>query len=108
MIIDLLCVMFINFFMIGCGRMGPLRTTSSSKSRNNLDIKKVNQLHLGMSKQTVMNLIGSPNIIDPFYPSQWDYINYSTIDGASTNKIKYHLRLIFSGNLLSEIDKSGL
>ena len=71
-----------------------------------LDIKEVNQLQLGMSKQSVMNLIGSPSIIDPFHQYQWDYINHSTIDGEIG--IRYRLRLIFSGNLLSEIDKSGL
>ena len=71
-----------------------------------LDIKEVNQLQLGMSKQSVMNLIGSPSIIDPFQQYQWDYINHSTIDGEI--EIRYRLRLIFSGNLLSEIDKSGL
>ena len=71
-----------------------------------LDIKEVNQLQLGMSKQSVMNLIGSPSIIDPFHQYQWDYINHSTIDGEI--EIRYRLRLIFSGNVLSEIDKSGL
>jgi outer membrane protein assembly factor BamE len=71
-----------------------------------LDIKEVNQLQLGMSKESVMNLIGSPSIVDPFHQYQWDYINHSTIDGEI--EIRYRLRLIFSGNLLSEIDKSGL
>ncbi|MDC1419074.1 outer membrane protein assembly factor BamE [Candidatus Thioglobus sp.] len=71
-----------------------------------LDIKEVNQLKLGMSKQSVMNLIGSPSIIDPFHQYQWDYINHSTIDGEI--EIRYRLRLIFTGNLLTEIDKSGL
>jgi len=71
-----------------------------------LDINEVDELQLGMSKETVMNLIGSPSIIDPFHQYQWDFINHSTIDGET--EIRYRLRLIFSGNLLSEIDKSGL
>ena len=71
-----------------------------------LNINQVNQLKIGMSKETVMSLIGSPSIIDPFHQYQWDYINHSTID--SEIEIRYRLRLIFSGNLLSEIDKSGL
>jgi outer membrane protein assembly factor BamE len=71
-----------------------------------LDIKEVNQLQIGMSKEAVMNLIGSPSIIDPFHQYQWDYINHSTIDGEI--EIRYRLRLIFTDNLLSEIDKSGL
>jgi len=71
-----------------------------------LDMKEVNQLQLGMNKQMVMNLIGSPSIIDPFHQYQWDYINHSSIEGET--KIQYRLRLIFDGNILAEIDKSGL
>jgi len=71
-----------------------------------LDMQEVNKLKLGMSKGDVMNLIGSPSIIDPFHQYQWDYINHSTVDGEIESR--YRLRLIFSGDLLSEIDKSGL
>jgi len=71
-----------------------------------LEIIEVNKLQLGMSKNSVMDLIGSPSIIDPFHQYQWDYINHSSIDNEI--EIRYHLRLIFSDNLLSEIDKSGL
>jgi len=71
-----------------------------------LDMSDVNQLQLGMSKESVMNLIGSPSIIDPFHQYQWDYINHSSIEGEI--EIQYRLRLIFRDNLLIEIDKSGL
>ena len=71
-----------------------------------LDMSEVNQLQLGMSKSIVMNLIGSPSIIDPFHKYQWDYINHSSIEGET--KMQYRLRLIFDGDTLAEIDKSGL
>ena len=71
-----------------------------------LDMSEVNQLQLGMSKSIVMNLIGSPSIIDPFHQYQWDYINHSSIEGET--KMQYRLRLIFDGDTLAEIDKSGL
>ena len=71
-----------------------------------LDIKDVDQLELGMSKSAVIDLIGTPSISDPFHNNQWDYINHSTIDGEQ--EIHYHLKLVFSGDVLSEIDKSGL
>ncbi len=71
-----------------------------------LDMNEVNQLQLGMSKEMVMNLIGSPSIIDPFHQYQWDYIYHSSIEGEI--QIQYRLRLTFEGNILSEIDKSGL
>ena len=71
-----------------------------------LDMGEVNQLQLGMSKSMVMNLIGSPSIIDTFHQYQWDYINHSSIEGET--KIQYRLRLTFDGDILAEIDKSGL
>ena len=71
-----------------------------------LDMSEVNKLQLGMSKESVMNLIGSPSIIDPFHQYQWDYINHSSIEGEI--EIQYRLRLIFKDDLLTEIDKSGL
>ena len=71
-----------------------------------LEIEAVEKLQLGMSKNTIMNLIGSPSINDPFHQYQWDYIHYSTINGEQV--IHYRLRLIFDGDVLSEIDKSEL
>jgi len=71
-----------------------------------LEMSDVNLLQVGMTKDMVMNLIGSPSIIDPFHQYQWDYINHSSIEGET--KIQYRLRLIFDGNILDEIDKTGL
>ena len=71
-----------------------------------LEMSDVNLLQVGMTKDMVMKLIGSPSIIDPFHQYQWDYINHSSIEGET--KIQYRLRLIFDGNILDEIDKTGL
>ena len=71
-----------------------------------LEIEAVEKLQLGMSKNTVMNLIGSPSINDPFHQYQWDYIHHSTINGEQV--IHYRLRLVFDEDFLAEIDKSHL
>ena len=71
-----------------------------------LEIGAVEQLQLGMSKEIVMSLIGSPSISDPFHEDQWDYIHHSTIDGE--NVVHYRLTLIFEADLLTVIDDSGL
>jgi len=71
-----------------------------------LEIGAVEQLQLGMSKEVVMSLIGSPSISDPFHEDQWDYIHHSTIDGE--NVVHYRLTLIFEADLLTVIDDSGL
>ena len=72
-----------------------------------LEIEAVEKLQLGMSKSAVMNLIGSPSIIDPFHQYQWDYIHHSTLTGGE-QVIHYRLRLVFDGDVLTEIDKSEL
>ena len=71
-----------------------------------LEIEAVEKLQLGMSKSAVINLIGSPSIIDPFHQYQWDYIHHSTLN--SEQIIQYRLRLVFDGDILAEIDKSEL
>ncbi len=71
-----------------------------------LEIEAVEKLQLGISKSAVMNLIGSPSIMDPFHQYQWDYIHHSTLNGEQVTH--YHLRLIFDGDVLKEIDKSKL
>ena len=71
-----------------------------------LEIEAVEKLQLGMSKSAVMNLIGSPSIIDPFHQYQWDYIHHSTVNGEQVTH--YRLRLIFDEDILAEIDKSEL
>jgi|TARA_B000000475_G_scaffold85701_1_gene69469 outer membrane protein assembly factor BamE len=88
-------------------KMPSIETYKPSISQGSvLNIEDVNKLRLGINKTDVINLIGSPSISDPFHQYQWDYINYSTNDRGE--KIYYRLRLVFSGNTLSEIDKSEL
>lgn len=64
---------------------------------------QVAKLKLGMSKTAVQDLIGSPSIIDPFHPNQWDYINHSTLH--KKDDIHTRLTLIFQKNQLIEIKK---
>ena len=71
-----------------------------------LEIEAIKQLKLGMNKEAVMDLIGSPSINDPFHYDQWDYINHSIIDGEEL--LHYRLKLTFEGSLLSTIDTSEL
>ena len=71
-----------------------------------LDIENVEKLQLGMTKNAVINLIGSPSINDPFHQYQWDYIHHSILNGEQV--IHYRLRLVFDGDILAEIDKSEL
>ena len=73
---------------------------------SDLEIDAVKKITIGMTKDDVINLIGTPSINDPFHQDQWDYIHHSSIDGEML--VHYRLTLIFSENYLAEIDNSGL
>ncbi len=73
---------------------------------SDLEIEAVKKIKIGMTKDAVINLIGTPSINDPFHQDQWDYIHHSSIDGEKLTH--YRLTLIFSGNYLAEIDSSDL
>ena len=71
-----------------------------------LDMSEVNKLQLGMSKDNVISIIGTPTIVDSFNKNQWNYIHQTSM--GQEQLLNYRLILTFVDNLLTEIDKSGL
>jgi len=72
---------------------------------NTLDKEQVDQLQVGMTKQQVKFLLGTPLIQDPFHANRWDYV-YSFKPGGGKLSSQ-HLTLYFDGNTLSRIDGSA-
>lgn len=66
---------------------------------NLLESKNVEQLQVGMDKQQVFSLLGSPPIADPFHQSRWDYTATERRRTGDT-EIKT-LTLWFEGDTLS-------
>ena len=71
-----------------------------------LNANDIDLLTLGMSKSSVVSIIGSPSISDPFNQNQWDYINHSSNDKGLVSH--YHLKLMFKNGVLSEINTIGI
>jgi outer membrane protein assembly factor BamE len=53
-----------------------------------LDKSAVDQLQVGMSKQDVVSLLGTPPVSDPFQQSRWDYTATQRIDRRGTTEVK--------------------
>ena len=66
---------------------------------NLLDVKNVEQLKEGMTKQQVFSLLGSPPVADPFHQSRWDYVATQRRRGSAT-EVK-NLTLHFEGDALA-------
>jgi len=65
-----------------------------------LTAEDITQLQLGMNKEQVEYILGTPNIIDSLNPNRWDYI-FRVKKGRSTSLKKGYV--IFLNERLAEI-----
>ena len=63
----------------------------------------VNQLAVGMTKEQVRYLLGTPMVIDPYDSTRWYYVHFSRV-GWEDPKVQ-NLVLLFNGDSL--VDMSG-
>jgi outer membrane protein assembly factor BamE len=70
---------------------------------NRIDDGLEQQLEIGMSRNQVEFLLGSPAIIDLYKPDQWYYYYYLKT-GDDGKIVKRNLTLTFTNNLLSKIE----
>ena len=72
---------------------------------NRVDPSLVEQLEIGMSRNQVEFLLGSPSIVDLHRPNKWHYVFYhkSGEDGSVQQSV---MTLTFSDDLLSKIEGS--
>jgi len=80
----------------GCGVLykQPIYQGSLLKS------EAVEQLQVGMAKQQVVNLLGTPAIADPFHHQRWDYTATRRIERNGKTEVK-NLTLWFENDLLT-------
>lgn len=72
---------------------------------NAIKPENLSQLHPGMSKAKIVEIIGNPTLIDPFHSERWDYI-YRYIPGRGDSE-ESRVSLFFKGDVLSRIDISA-
>lgn len=72
---------------------------------NVIDEKEMSKLKVGMKKNQVIFLIGSPLLTDPFHQNRWDYVYALTPGGGKTSSKV--LTLLFEGETLVKIDDSN-
>ncbi len=69
---------------------------------NVLDQEQIDKLQVGMDKNRVIALLGSPQLTDPFHSQRWDYYSMSNLKNQR-QKTEQILTLKFEGNRLTEI-----
>ena len=68
---------------------------------NLIEKSAVEQLQVGMDKQQVLTLLGSPSIADPFHHQRWDYTSTQRTDRRGHTEVK-NMTLWFENDKLSK------
>lgn len=99
--------LILSFSISGCSKSKLLTVYKIDIQQGNaVDPEKVEQLEIGMTKEQVEFLLGTPLLTDVFHPERWDYV-YFLIPGFGERE-RRHLTLEFDGNYVAEIHKKHL
>ncbi len=71
---------------------------------NLVEQEDLDQVELGMTRNQVRFLLGTPMIDDPFHKDRWDYIYFLKV-GRKDATFKRWVSIIFADDLVSEIRK---
>jgi len=72
---------------------------------NRIDPQVLAQLEIGMTRNQVKFLLGTPAVLDPYRPDQWYYVYYLISDNGKDSVLR-EMTLSFTGDLLTEITGS--
>jgi outer membrane protein assembly factor BamE len=71
---------------------------------NLIEQDDLDQIEVGMTRNQIRFLLGTPMIDDPFHKDRWDYIYYLKI-GRKDTIAKRWVSILFSGDKVGEIRK---
>ena len=71
---------------------------------NLIDQKDLDKVTVGMTRNQVRFLLGTPMIDDPFHANRWDYVYYLKV-GRKDATFKRWVSVFFADNAVSEIRK---
>jgi outer membrane protein assembly factor BamE len=92
--------------LIGCsGRLFTVHKIDVQQG-NAVDPEKAEQLQVGMNKEQVRFLMGTPLINDSFHPDRWDYVYHLIPDYGDTER--RHVAVVFEGDKVATIEKSDM
>ncbi len=101
----ILPLLLISSLLSACASWLPNAHRLDFTQGNAINQENLRQLHPGMSKQKIIEIIGSPTLIDPFHSERWDYI-YRYIPGRGEPE-QSRVSLFFDGDTLKRIDDSS-
>jgi outer membrane protein assembly factor BamE len=72
---------------------------------NIVEEEDLDQVEVGMTRNQVRFLLGTPMVDDPFRKNRWDYVYYVKI-GRNDATAKRWVTILFDGDTVSEIQRN--
>ncbi len=72
---------------------------------NDIDAEVIERLEIGMTRNQVKFLLGTPAVLDPYRPDQWHYVYYLKTGNNKDYEVR-RMTLSFTEDILTEIDGS--
>jgi len=73
---------------------------------NIMETKALAQLHLGLTKEQVQFLMGTPVIQDPFHPDRWDYVYWLKMHNHKP--VEHRVTVFFENGVVSRLEPEGI
>ncbi len=78
-------LILLSFTLSSCGILEPLVYRIPVQQGNIIDQEQVDKLQLGMTKDQVAFVLGTPMVTDPFNSNYWEYLYVLTASDGSTS-----------------------
>ena len=101
-----LCTFICSLVLFGCESKFLTVYRIDVQQGNSLEAEAVNRIQLGMSKEQVQYVLGTPIIVDSFHPDRWDYI-YLFTPGRGEQQ-RRQLTLFFDRDEVIDIRKDNI
>ncbi len=72
---------------------------------NIVEEEDLDQVEVGMTRNQVRFLLGTPMIADPFHQDRWDYVYYVKI-GRNDASAKRWVTILFDGEMVEDIQRN--
>jgi len=88
--------------LAGCGLIEVDRL--EVRQGNDLDVRQIRALEVGMTRTEVVELLGTPVVENPFHRDRWDYLYYTTEAGEGLKAPPRRLSVHFRDDRVSRVE----
>ena len=85
-----LLILIATILLAGCAKLRPYRV--DVQQGNIIDQHSIAQLHIGLNKNEVNSILGTPLLSDMFNTNTWTYVYTNQINGGKIEKKKLKIK----------------